>query len=79
MCTHVAVHPMRAGNPINPVLAEYYNKKKEAKPPKVARCAAMRKMVSYIFSVLKHQKPFEIRLPQQHCESMRFTASKPAA
>jgi len=79
MCTHVAVHPMRTVDPINPVLAEYYNRKKEAKPPKVAKCAAMRKMVSYIFSVLKHQKPFEIRLPQQHCESMRFTTSKPAA
>ncbi len=79
MCTHVAVHPMRTVDPINPVLAQYYNKKKESKPPKVARCAAMRKMVSYIFSVLKHQKPFEIRLPQQHRESMRFTTSKPAA
>ena len=79
MCTHVAVHPLRTIDPINPVLAEYYNKKKESKPPKVAKCAAMRKMVAYIFSVLKHQKPFEIRSPQQHCESIRFTTNKTAA
>lgn len=50
----------------NPVLAAYYNDKCKSKPGKVAMCAVMHKISNIIFAVLRDQKPFEIRQPQEH-------------
>lgn len=48
----------------NPVLASYYEEKCKSKPGKVAMCAVMRKISNIIFAVLRDQKPFELRQPQ---------------
>jgi len=50
----------------NPVLAAYFEKKRASKPHKVAICAAMHKIVNIVFAVLRDQKPFELRLPEEH-------------
>lgn len=71
MCTHVAVHPGKLQVSANPVMGAYYLKKCEAKPPKVALCACMHKMVNLIFAVLRDQKPFELRLPEEHIRLMK--------
>lgn len=56
--------------PCNPILAEYYRKKRESKPGKVALCALMRKISDLIFAVLRDQKPFELRLPAEHAQRL---------
>ena len=80
MCTHVAIHPNQkkevAGNP---VLAAYYEKKKAVKPPKIAKCACMRKMILIIFAVLRDQKPFELRDPIEHAKDLHNTKNQLAA
>lgn len=54
----------------NPVLATYYNEKCKSKPSKVAMCAVMRKISNIIFAVLRDQKPFELRQPQEHTQRL---------
>jgi transposase len=54
------------GDPINPVLRDYYLKKCENKKKKVALVAVMHKLLHYIFAVLRDQKPFEFRSPEDH-------------
>ena len=54
------------GNPINPVLKAYYEAKTVSKKKKVALGAVMHKLVHYIFAVLRTQKPFEMRTPEDH-------------
>lgn len=54
------------GDPINPILRDYYRKKCENKKKKVALVAVMHKLLHYIFAVLRDQKPFEFRSPQDH-------------
>jgi hypothetical protein len=66
ICAHVAIHPGRNGCPANPVLAAYFEKKKQSKHPTSALCACMRKMILIIFAVLRDQKPFELRTPEEH-------------
>ena len=56
----------KIGEPLNPVLAEYYEKKRTAKPAKVAICAVMHKIVNIVFAVLRDKKPFELRDPKEH-------------
>ena len=63
------------GTYVNPVLAEYYKNKCEYKEKKTALCAVMRKLVHIIFAVLRDQKPFELRTPQQH-ERMIFEKNR---
>ena len=77
-CTHVAVHIGRNKQPANPVLAAYYEDKCRSKPANVAMCACIHKMLGYIFAVLRNQKPFERRTPQEHLEIMRQQAEKAA-
>jgi len=48
----------------NPVLMEYYKNKCQSKPKKVALGAVMRKLVNYIFAVLRDRKPYELRSPK---------------
>jgi len=71
ICTHVAVHPNMKRQPANPVLAEYYNMKRVSKAPNVALCACMRKMVTIIYAVMRDQKPFELRSPEEHICMMK--------
>lgn len=59
----------------NPVLATYYEEKCKSKPGKVAMCAVMHKISNIIFAVLRDQKPFEIRLPQEHAQQMGITTA----
>lgn len=72
LCTHVAVHPGKNKASANTVLCNYYLKKCESKPPKVALCACMHKMVNIIFAVLRDQKSFELRLPEEHVRLMKI-------
>jgi len=60
----------------NPVLAAYYMEKCKTKPTQVALCAIMHKISNIIFAVLRDQKPFELRQPEQHA---RRLALLPAA
>ena len=79
VCTHVAVHPNgRDRLPCNLVLSKYYEEKKKTKPPKVAKCACMRKMVLIIYAVLRDQKPFELRDPKVHAKN-RHTSNRSLA
>lgn len=62
-----SVRKTKSGKPMNQVLYDYYhtqlgNKKKK----KVRLVAVMNKLLRYIFSVLKHQQPYEVRNPQIH-------------
>lgn len=59
----------------NPVLAEYYRNKCKTKPPKVAMCAVMRKLVNIIFAVLRDRKPFELRTAKEHAIRLGMAAA----
>jgi len=61
-----SIRNSRNGSPINSVLQEYYKTNLNGKPSKVALIAVAHKIVLYIFSVLKNQKPFELRDPMLH-------------
>ncbi len=50
----------------NPVLHEYYQKKKESKAKKVALGAIMHKISDIVFAILRDDKPFEIKTPDEH-------------
>ena len=56
----------------NPVLSGYYEKKCKTKPAKVALAASMHKLIFIIFAVLRDQKPFELRTPEQHAREQGF-------
>lgn len=63
----------------NPILADYYLKKCDTKPPKVACCAVMHKLINIIFAVLRDQKPFEFRSSEEHLELMLAKTTARAA
>lgn len=50
----------------NPVLHEYYQKKKESKAKKVALGAIMHKISDIVFAILRDDKPFELKTPDEH-------------
>jgi transposase len=52
--------------PINPVLHEYYHIALDKKKKKIKLVAVMNKLLRYIFSILKNQKPYEVRNPRIH-------------
>jgi transposase len=56
----------RNGNDSNPVLREYYLKKCQSKPKMIAMGAVMHKVCNIIFAILRDNKPFEIRTPEEH-------------
>ena len=56
----------------NPVLSGYYENKCKTKPAKVALAASMHKLIFIIFAVLRDQKPFELRTPEQHAREQGF-------
>ena len=59
------------GKYANPVLAEFYEHKCEQKEKKTALCAVMRKLVHIVFAVLRDQKAFELRTPEEHEQMIR--------
>lgn len=61
-----SIRTTRNGDAINPVLKDYYAKKCVDKKKKVALVAVMHKLLHYIFAVLRDNKPYEIRLPENH-------------
>jgi len=65
----VSVRGSKSGNPNNPVLKEYYDKKKASKPKMVALGAVMHKISNIIFAVLRDNKPFVLRTPIEHCRA----------
>lgn len=62
----------RNGEPNNETILEYYKNKLKAKRPKVALGAIMHKLVRYIFSIIKNQKPYEKRHPKVHCKMFLY-------
>jgi len=60
----VALVSISASN--NPVLKEYYETKKQSKPKMVALGAVMHKISNIIFAVLRDEKPFVLRTPEEH-------------
>jgi transposase len=62
----VSVRGSKSGTPNNPVLKDYYDKKKLSKPKKVALGAVMHKISNIIFAVLRDNTPFVLRTPDEH-------------
>lgn len=52
----------------NPVMLEFYKQKCQSKPKKVALGAVMRKLINYIFAVLRDRKPYQLHSPQEHAK-----------
>lgn len=65
------VYPNRNREYLNPVIRAYFEKKIAEKPYKVVMCVIMRNMVQIIFAVLRNQKSFELRTPEEHQKLIR--------
>lgn len=76
MAVQNSVYRTIKGDAANPVLAKYFDSKKETKPPKVAEIAAMRKLTAIIFAVMRDRQPFELRLPEEHIAIMGIDSDK---
>jgi transposase len=63
-----SVRRNRNGVPLNHVLREYYENKCKSKAKKVALGAVMHKLTNIVFAVLRDEKNFELRTPEQHCK-----------
>lgn len=74
-----SVRTTKNGKPINDVLLKYYKENLKGKKKKVALGAVMNKLIRYIFSVLKNQKPYEIRNPKIHQKMYLQNQSKTVA
>ena len=70
MAARVNISPARNGIYLNPVMYEYYHRKREQKAYKSVMCAVMHKLVNIIFAVMRDQKPFELRTPEEHIQRM---------
>jgi transposase len=64
------IRSKRNSEACNPVLMDFYKKKSQAKPKKVALGAVMHKLVYIIFAVLRDRKPFELRTPEEHARTL---------
>ena len=69
-CTHVAAHKGKKQQAANPYLGAFYEEKRRSKPANVAQCACIHKMLVYIFSVLRDQRTFQLRSPEEHLALM---------
>lgn len=65
----VSVSTSNNGQAVNPVLKDYYDKKKQSKPKMVALGAVMHKISNIIFAVLRDNKPFVLRTSEEHCKA----------
>jgi transposase len=72
-----SVRVKRNGVAINLVLHEYYQKKKESKPKKVALGAIMHKVSNIIFAVLRDSKTYELKTPEE--QRKQYLNTKKAA
>ena len=61
-----SIRKTRNGDAINPVLKAYYEAKTLSKKKKVALVAVMHKLLHFIFAVLRDQKTFVFRNPEEH-------------
>ena len=75
MAAVTSVAPQKKRPAPNPVLLAYYEEKCKSKPPKVVMCAVMHKICNIIFAVLRDQKPFELRQPEQHAVQLRMVSA----
>ena len=73
-----SIRRTRNGKEINPVLRDFYASKCVSKKKKVALVAVMHKLLHYIFAVLRDQKTFEFRKPEDH-QSWREAKPQPVA
>src|SRR5665648_449773 len=73
-----SIRRTRNGKEINPVLRDFYASKCVSKKKKVALVAVMHKLIHYIFAVLRDQKTFEFRKPEDH-QSWRNSKLQPVA
>ena len=64
-----SIRTKRNGDGINPYLRKYYEKKSGQKPKMVALGAVMHKVCNIIFAVLRDEKEFELRSPEEHCRN----------
>lgn len=74
-----SIRKKKNGKLNNPILMKYYKENLKGKKKKVALVAVMNKLIKYIFSVLKNQKPYEIRDPKIHEKMYLQNHSKTAA
>ena len=65
------IRTKRNSEPCNPVLMDFYKRKSQSKPKKVALGAVMHKLVYIIFAVLRDRKPFELRTPEEHAKMLK--------
>lgn len=63
-----SIRKTRNAKPINPILLEYYQDNLNGKKKKVALVAIMHKLLKYIFSILKNNKPYQLRDPKLHAK-----------
>ncbi len=66
---HIAsanIRTNKAKQPNNPYLQAFYQKKCQSKPKMVALVAVMHKLLFVIYAVIRDQRPFELRDPQEH-------------
>lgn len=63
-----SIRSKRNGLATNSILLHYYKENMNGKSKKVGLVAVMKKLLGYIFSVLKNQKSYEIRNPELHCK-----------
>lgn len=61
-----SIRKTKNGVPMNQVLYDAYHTTLKGKKKKVRLVAIMNKLLRYIFSVLKNQKPYEVRNPKIH-------------
>lgn len=73
-----SIRRTRNGKEINPVLRDFYSSECVNKKKKVALVVVMHKFLHYIFAVLRDQKPFEFRRPEDH-QSWRKVKLQPEA
>ena len=63
-----SIRSKRNGLATNSILLKYYKENMNGKSKKVGLVAVMKKLLGYIFSILKNQKSYEIRNPELHCK-----------
>lgn len=63
-----SIRKTKNGLPMNSVLYDMYHTKLKGKKKKVRLVAIMNKLLRYIFSVLKNQRPYEVRDPKIHLQ-----------
>ncbi|MGV8149601.1 MAG: transposase [Alkaliphilus sp.] len=68
-----SVRGSKSGTPINPVLKDYYDKKKLSKPKMVALGAVMPKICNIIFAILRDNKSFVLTSQDEHCKKYDST------